>query len=69
MALRHCLHPVFGLQFHPEAILTEYGFELLHNFLQLAGLSALPFDHSLARSELRRPALPRPELPESPVTF
>ncbi len=69
MALRHRTHPVFGLQFHPEAILTEHGFELLRNFLTAAGLSVFPIDPSLTTSELRRPALPRPQLPEQPVTF
>ena len=36
MALRHKEHPVFGLQFHPESIMTEYGKEMLHNFLKEA---------------------------------
>lgn len=34
MAISHKTHPLFGLQFHPEAILSEYGFELLSNFLR-----------------------------------
>ncbi|MDO6776514.1 aminodeoxychorismate/anthranilate synthase component II [Shewanella sp. 3_MG-2023] len=33
MAMRHNSLPIFGVQFHPEAILTEQGLELLQNFL------------------------------------
>jgi anthranilate synthase/aminodeoxychorismate synthase-like glutamine amidotransferase len=37
MALRHRRRPVVGLQFHPEAVLTEHGYDLLQNFLGQAG--------------------------------
>ena len=35
-ALRHRSHPVWGVQFHPESILTECGRDLLVNFLAMA---------------------------------
>ncbi len=33
MALRHRIYKVRGVQFHPESILTEYGTELIKNWL------------------------------------
>ena len=33
MAMRHRQHPVEGVQFHPESILTEHGHDLLRTFL------------------------------------
>jgi len=35
MGLRHREHPTFGLQFHPESILTEHGHQMLKNFLEV----------------------------------
>jgi anthranilate synthase component 2 len=35
MALEHGSLPVYGVQFHPESILSEYGKELFGNFLEL----------------------------------
>ncbi len=34
MAVRHRELPLFGVQFHPEAILTEFGHQLLRNFFE-----------------------------------
>ncbi|MDZ4768670.1 MAG: aminodeoxychorismate/anthranilate synthase component II [Chloroflexota bacterium] len=40
MAMRHVLHPVYGVQFHPESILTTHGVRILQNFLQVALVAA-----------------------------
>ncbi|MBX3413437.1 MAG: aminodeoxychorismate/anthranilate synthase component II [Pirellulales bacterium] len=68
MALAHRELPLVGLQFHPESILTEHGYELLAAYLQTCGIA----------SRSPRPAMrdERPEtapapfvLPQHPVTF
>jgi anthranilate synthase component 2 len=35
MAVRHTSRPVYGVQFHPESILTEHGHALLKNWLEI----------------------------------
>jgi anthranilate synthase component 2 len=68
MALAHREHPVFGVQFHPESILTDCGYPLLANFLRLANLSVT--DPLPSRSAERlTPAAASTALPSGPITF
>jgi len=45
MAIKHHENPWYGLQFHPESIMTPDGMRLLHNWLNLSGI-ATTFPHS-----------------------
>lgn len=35
MGIHHRKYPVYGVQFHPEAVLTEYGHQLIKNFIEI----------------------------------
>lgn len=35
MAIEHKQYPIFGVQFHPESIASEYGHDMLRNFLEI----------------------------------
>lgn len=52
MGLKHKQHPTYGVQFHPESILTEHGKLLLKNFLELK----MPVtEHGTRNMELLKP--------------
>ncbi|MFG6402540.1 anthranilate synthase component II [Microbacterium sp. P04] len=53
MAFQHRSAPITGVQFHPESILTEGGYQLLGNWLEAAGL-----DGAAERAAERRPRGP-----------
>lgn len=40
MAVQHRSQPVVGVQFHPESILTEHGYQMLTNFCSMAGMES-----------------------------
>ena len=56
MGLRHQSRSIFGVQFHPESIASQYGYQLLANFLRLAGLKAAPMQSIDALQENLRKA-------------
>ncbi|MGW3953576.1 aminodeoxychorismate synthase component I [Streptomyces sp. NPDC004752] len=65
MALRHRHRPLWGVQFHPESISTEYGHEILANFARLTR------EHRARRGLPVRPAAacraPQPPRPGRPA--
>lgn len=68
MAFEHSELPVYGVQFHPESILTDYGYEMLANFLKLAGIRCEDASGLAAHEQPRAAPATRP-LPRQPVTF
>jgi anthranilate synthase/aminodeoxychorismate synthase-like glutamine amidotransferase len=67
MAIEHREYPVFGVQFHPESVLTHDGYRLLANFLGLAGCDPLGEPSQLQQEATRYEPPYSP--PEMPVTF
>ena len=35
MGIKHKKYNIYGLQFHPESIMTSYGEKIIHNFLKI----------------------------------
>eukprot|EP00871_Galdieria_phlegrea_P001670 jgi/Galph1/2503/GphlegSOOS_G1161.1 len=59
MACRHREKPIFGVQFHPESICTEYGSQILHNFLLIVNkeqnLSVFSARKMISEATIERP--------------
>lgn len=51
MGIRHRGAPVYGVQFHPESVLTQGGYQLLANWLDVAGLTTAR-DTAIGKSPL-----------------
>jgi anthranilate synthase component II len=68
MALAHRELPVVGLQFHPESILTDCGYDLLVAFLEMCGLG-VPSAPPSIDDERHEPVSRELALPRAPVTF
>jgi anthranilate synthase/aminodeoxychorismate synthase-like glutamine amidotransferase len=64
MAVQHARFPVFGVQFHPESVLTEHGYRLLDHFLH--GVPAAPRSVPVAADGALVPAYPQVDTLASP---
>tara|TARA_B100001093_G_scaffold192433_1_gene184967 strand:+ start:1216 stop:1848 length:633 start_codon:yes stop_codon:yes gene_type:complete len=57
MGFNHIERPVFGVQFHPESIATNFGYKILANFLRIAGLEGHSVENiNMLQDELRKNA-------------
>ncbi len=65
MAVRHRTDPVFGVQFHPESVLTQFGYRMLDNFLTGGVGTAVP-DRADRASAPEPPPPPPPDLATVP---
>jgi anthranilate synthase component II len=47
MGLQHKTLPISGVQFHPESIMTEHGYQILINFLEMSGDPSLKLNPAI----------------------
>jgi GMP synthase-like glutamine amidotransferase len=67
MALAHRGWPIYGVQFHPESILTQGGFDILINFLRLADIHVAVDRPGIDQEQPAQQDAP--SWPAQPVTF
>lgn len=67
MAIEHRELPLYGVQFHPESILTEHGYAMLAGFLRQAGLATPPAIPAV--EGYGNDGEPETRWPTMPVTF
>jgi anthranilate synthase component II len=51
MAIRHRSYPIYGVQFHPESILTKDGKQILSNFLDVTSAKVARMDSDRSRGD------------------
>jgi len=65
MGVAHAEHPVVGVQFHPESVLTEYGYRMLDQFLTGGRGQAVPDRADGATSPIEPAEPPLADFPPS----